>query len=34
MTDSGYDYILDEVEHHEKNEFERNVGVNIDDGLY
>ena len=31
MTDADYDYILDEVECREKNEFERNVSVNIDE---
>ena len=30
MTDADYDYILDEVECREKNEFERNVSVNSD----
>ena len=27
MTDSDYDYIFDEIERHEKIEFERNVSV-------
>ena len=31
MTDSDYDYILDEIERHEKIEFERNVSVNSDE---
>ena len=30
MTDPDYDYILDEIEHREKNEFERNVSGNSD----
>ena len=34
MTDADYDYILDEIECLEKNEFERNVSVNSDDELY
>ena len=34
MADADYDYILDEIEHREKNEFERNVSVNRDDELY
>ena len=31
MTDADYDYILDEFERYEKNEFERNVSVNSDE---
>ena len=31
MTDADYDYILDEIERCEKNEFERNVSVNSDE---
>ena len=31
MTDADYDYILDEIECHEKIDFERNVSVNSDD---
>ena len=31
MTDADYDYILDEIELREKNEFERNVSVNSDE---
>ena len=31
MIDSEYDYILDEIEHREKNEFEWNVSVNNDE---
>ena len=31
MTDADYDYILDEIEHREKIEFERNVSVNSDE---
>ena len=31
MTDADYGYILYEIEHREKNEFERNVSVNSDD---
>ena len=34
MTDPDYDYILDEFERREKNEFERNVSVNSDDEYY
>ena len=30
MTDDDYDYILDEIERREKNEFERNVSGNSD----
>ena len=28
MADADYDYILDEIERREKNDFERNVSVN------
>ena len=28
ITDADYDYILDEIERHEKIEFENNVSVN------
>ena len=31
MTDADYDYIQDEFDHREKNEFERNVSVNSDE---
>ena len=31
MTDAGYNYILDEIERLEKDEFERNVSVNSDE---
>ena len=31
MTDTDYDYILDEIERREKIEFERNVSVNSDE---
>ena len=31
MTDADYDYILDEIERREENEFERNVSVNSDE---
>ena len=31
MTDSDYDYILDEIERQDKIEFERNVSVNSDE---
>ena len=34
MTDAGYDYILDEIESREKNDFERNVSVNSDEDYY
>ena len=34
MTDAGYDYILDEIERREKNDFERNVSVNSDEDYY
>ena len=34
MTDVDYDYILDEIERHEKIDFERNVSVNSDDESY
>ena len=34
MTDADYDSILDEIECHEKIEFERNVSVNSDDEYY
>ena len=30
MTDADYDYILDEIERREKNDFEGNVSVNSD----
>ena len=30
MTATNYDYILDEIECREKNEFEKNVSDNID----
>ena len=31
MPDADNDYILDEIEHREKNKFERNVSVNSDE---
>ena len=31
MIDADYDYIMDEIERREKNEFEMNVSVNSDD---
>ena len=31
MTDTDYDYILDEIERHGKNQFERNMSVNSDE---
>ena len=31
MTDADYEYILDEIECHEKNEFESHVSVNSDE---
>ena len=31
MTDADYEYILDEIECHEKNEFERTVSGNSDE---
>ena len=34
MTDADYDYILDEIERREKNEFERNVSGNNWMSLY
>ena len=30
ITDADYDYILDEIERHEKIEFERNLIINSD----
>ena len=34
MADVDYDYILDEIERREKNEFERNMSVNRDEEYY
>ena len=34
MTDADYDYMLDEIEHQDKIEFELNVGGNIDEEYY
>ena len=34
MTDADYDYILDEIERRETNEFKRNVIVNSDHESY
>ena len=34
ITDTDYDYILDEIERCEKQYFERNVGVNSDEYYY
>ena len=34
ITDSDYDYILDEIERREKIEFERNMSGNSDEEYY
>ena len=34
MTDADYDYILDEIQCKEKNDFERNVSYNSDKEQY
>ena len=34
MTDANYDYIMDEIDHREEIEFERNVSVNSDEEYY
>ena len=34
MTDADYDYISDDIERHEKIEFEQNVSVNSNEEWY
>ena len=34
MTDADYDYILDEIECRERNNFKRNISVNSDEELH